>query len=120
LSPCDRTAVSESYVRSRKEKVDEKIRRELLAKLLRHCPSLGHVRIGKAKSGLRTIAPDGRFVIGEDPNVSGFFWVAGLGGHGVTTSFSVGELAARLVTEKKVDVELSGAVSPARFMKREG
>ena len=40
---------------------------------------------------------DSRFVMGWDAKVQGFFWVAGLGGHGVTTSAAVGALAAELV-----------------------
>ena len=42
---------------------------------------------------VRRAHPDprsGRFVVGPDPTVRGFFWVAGLGGHGVTTSHAVG------------------------------
>ena len=55
-------------------------------------------RLTKARSGLRTMTPDGRFVVGSDPKVPDFFWVAGLGGHGVTTCFSVGRLAADLIS----------------------
>jgi glycine/D-amino acid oxidase-like deaminating enzyme len=59
------------------------------------------------------LTPDGRFVIGWDPKVENFFWVAGLGGHGMTTSAAVGDLAAALLIDgpdKK-----SPAFSPGRF-----
>jgi len=46
---------------------------------------------------LRTLTADGRFVIGWDPDIAGFFWVAGLGGHGMTTSAAIGKLAAELL-----------------------
>ena len=36
----------------------------------------------------------GHFAIGADPVVDGLFWAAGLGGHGMTSSFEVGRLAA--------------------------
>lgn len=72
-------------------------------------------RAARPKSGLRTMTPDGRFVIGEDKKQKGFFWVAGLGGHGVTTCFSVGDLAARMVLGKNVDKKLRKALSPGRF-----
>jgi glycine/D-amino acid oxidase-like deaminating enzyme len=36
-------------------------------------------------------------VIGWDSQIENFFWVAGLGGHGMTTSAAVGELAAKLL-----------------------
>lgn len=48
-------------------------------------------------AGQRTFAPDRRFVIGFDPRQPALFWVAALGGHGVTTSWEVGRRAARLL-----------------------
>lgn len=89
--------------------------RELLAdKIQRFVPALKSVSINKSWAGLRTITQDGRFVIGWDPNVERLFWVAGLGGHGVTTSPSVGALAAQLIIagpSRKAD-----AFSPERFL----
>ena len=89
--------------------------RELLAeKIQRHMPGLESVSIHRYWAGFRTITSDGRFVIGWDPRTDGFFWVAGLGGHGVTTSSAVGALAAELMTAgpgKKAE-----AFSPARFV----
>jgi D-arginine dehydrogenase len=76
------------------------------------------VSIHRYWAGFRTIANDGRFVIGWDPQAEGFFWVAGLGGHGVTTSSAVGALAADLLTAGR-DKEAE-AFSPARFSKRTG
>ena len=87
---------------------------ELLSqKIERHLPSLMGLPIWRSWAGLRTLTSDGRFVIGWDPKVEGLFWVAGLGGHGVTTSHSVGALAADMI----VGVERSEAraFSPSRF-----
>jgi D-arginine dehydrogenase len=87
---------------------------ELLAeKIQRYMPALSGVAINKRWAGLRTLCSDGRFVIGWDAQLKGFFWVAGLGGHGVTTSSAVGALAADLIAAgpgKKSD-----AFSPERF-----
>ena len=61
-------------------------------------------RAVRAWCGLRTFSsPDGqrldeRFTIGADPDVSGLFWAAGLGGHGMTTGLEVGRLAALALT----------------------
>ncbi|MDH3446335.1 MAG: FAD-binding oxidoreductase [Deltaproteobacteria bacterium] len=89
--------------------------RELLAeKIQNYMPALSEVSINRGWAGFRTLTPDGRFVIGWDANVEGFFWVAGLGGHGMTTSAAVGRLASDLI--------LAGpghhaeAFSPARFI----
>jgi glycine/D-amino acid oxidase-like deaminating enzyme len=88
---------------------------ELLAeKINRFMPGLAAASIHRRWAGLRTLTPDGRFVIGWDPRVEGLFWVAGLGGHGVTTSSAVGALAADLIVagfENK-----SEPFSPDRFV----
>jgi D-arginine dehydrogenase len=88
--------------------------REMLAeKIQNHIPALSDVSISRGWAGFRTLTPDGRFVIGWDREVEGFFWVAGLGGHGMTTSAAVGRLAADLLLsgpEKSAE-----AFSPTRF-----
>src|SRR5258706_6371259 len=76
--------------------VDESVKEMLAEKIDRFMPALNGVSISRGWAGLRTLTPDGRFVIGWDPQVDNFFWVAGLGGHGMTTSAAVGELAAKL------------------------
>jgi glycine/D-amino acid oxidase-like deaminating enzyme len=64
----------------------------------------------------------GRFTIGPDPEVAGLFWAAGLGGHGMTSSFEVGRLAARALVESLgrepadplAGPDYGGAFRPAR------
>ena len=93
--------------------LDPMIGEVLAEKIQRYMPALEGVSIHKYWAGFRTISSDNRFVIGWDPNLEGFFWVAGLGGHGVTTSSAVGALAADLIIAgdgKKVE-----AFSPSRF-----
>jgi D-arginine dehydrogenase len=87
---------------------------ELLAEKIQHyLPALANIAINRQWAGLRTLSSDGRFVIGWDAKVQGFFWVAGLGGHGVTTSSAVGALAAELIAAGPG--EKSQAFSPERF-----
>lgn len=72
-------------------------------------------------TGLRTFAPDGELVIGEDPEQPGFYWLVGLGGIGIATSPAYGSLLASLVTDTGLAPELRKAgvepklLSPARF-----
>jgi D-arginine dehydrogenase len=88
---------------------------ELLAEKARnYFPQFADLPIMKSWAGLRTFAPDGRFVIGWDPGVGGLFWVAGLGGHGVTTSGAVGALAATLLLGG--EARAAEALSPVRFV----
>jgi D-arginine dehydrogenase len=77
--------------------VDETVQELLAEKIQNHLPVLSRVSISRRWAGFRTLSADGRFVIGWDPKVKGLFWVAGLGGHGVTTSSAVGALAAELI-----------------------
>lgn len=87
---------------------------ELLAeKIQRHMPALSEVTISRGWAGFRTLTADGKFVIGWDPVISHFFWVAGLGGHGMTTSAAVGALAAELLVEGQQ--RMAKAFSPTRF-----
>ena len=78
--------------------VDESVKELLAEKIEQFMPALSGVSISRGWAGFRTLTPDGRFIIGWDPRVKNFFWVAGLGGHGMTTSPAVGELAAALLT----------------------
>ena len=77
---------------------DPAVQAVLAEKLQQFAPRLLEFRIQTSWAGLRTLTPDGRFVIGWDPLIENFFWVAGLGGHGVTTSPAYGRLAAQILT----------------------
>lgn len=118
LSPCDQTRVSRRYTVARKERIDEAMEKQLLYKFKNFSAHFFGLKIKKAKSGLRTMSPDGRFVIGEDAKLKGFYWVAGLGGHGMTTSFSVGRFASDLILGREKNLALIRALSPARFSKK--
>lgn len=61
---------------------------------------------------LRTFAPDGRFVLGLDPDVEGLFWAAGFGGHGITCGLAAGEVVAHSVRGE--NDPLLAAHAPAR------
>jgi D-arginine dehydrogenase len=81
-----------------------------------------HVRrVTHRWAGLRTFARDREPVVGFDPAVEGFFWLAALGGYGIQTAPAVAELAAGLVVAGEIgsrfsDVGLSAeSLSPARF-----
>jgi D-arginine dehydrogenase len=93
--------------------VDENVKELLAEKIEKHIPALSRVSITKGWAGFRTLSADGRFVIGWDSKVKDFFWVAGLGGHGVTTSSSAGELAADLILGGSRPT--SDPFSPGRF-----
>lgn len=109
LCPCDQDEVAPGD-----PPVDDSMAEHLAEKIRRFLPQMIDISIKKSWAGIRTLSADGRFVIGWDPKIEGFFWVAGLGGHGVTTSYSVGALAASLITDGVG--EGAEEFSVARFM----
>ncbi len=67
-------------------------------------------------AGMRTFSQDSGFAIGFDPDVTDLFWVAGLGGHGMSTSVGVGRFAAAMLHGEALDPTLVQALSPARLL----
>jgi D-arginine dehydrogenase len=61
-------------------------------------------------AGLRTFAEDKTFVVGYDPRVTGFFWLAGQGGYGVQTAPGLSRFAAALVAGSTVPRSLDAIV----------
>ena len=110
LSPCDESTQNPGLPAQ-----DPSVLELLAEKTVRYIPRLADLPIRKSWCGLRTFAPDRRFVIGWDPTLEGFFWVAGLGGHGVTVSYSAGVLAASLILQPRENA-LKNQFSPSRFL----
>ena len=57
-------------------------------------------RIKNKWAGLRSFVADKNLVVGYDPKVEGFFWLAGQGGYGIQTGEAAGRLAASLALGK--------------------
>ena len=94
---------------------DELVIAQTMDRLETLAPSLVPRSLRQTWAGLRTFAPDQTFVIGEDPSVKGFFWLAGQGGSGIETSPTVGQVAAELLTAGHTDLIDAEPLSPARF-----
>ncbi|MFQ5983625.1 MAG: NAD(P)/FAD-dependent oxidoreductase, partial [Woeseiaceae bacterium] len=78
-------------------------------------PDYADAQVAHLWCGMRTLSEDGRFVVGFDPDLSGLFWVAGLGGHGMVCAFEIGRLAADVLTNTVTDERLAKAFDPARL-----
>ena len=78
-------------------------------------------RIGSKWAGLRSFVADKTPVAGFDPDVEGFFWLAGQGGFGIQTAPAMGRLSAALAAGGPVPSDLmdlgveEAALSPRRF-----
>ncbi|MEW5723832.1 MAG: FAD-binding oxidoreductase [Thermodesulfobacteriota bacterium] len=78
-------------------------------------PTLVPKALQRKWAGLRTFAPDQAMVVGEDPEIKGFFWLAGQGGSGIESSPAVGRLAADLILKGQTGLMDPRPMSPARF-----
>lgn len=75
-------------------------------------------RIEHSWAGLRSFVPDEAPVVGWDPHVAGFFWLAGQGGYGIMMAPALAILTAELCTQP-VDARMTSFaqdVSPDRLM----
>jgi D-arginine dehydrogenase len=88
---------------------------EAMERLRGFAPRVVPQALRRKWAGLRTFAPDRVLVVGEDPVVAGFHWLAGQGGCGIETSPSVGAIAADLILTGQTDRFDARVLSPARF-----
>ncbi len=94
--------------------VDPRVESEWRTKLAQHIRGVALDALQAGWSGTRTFSSDERFVIGADRDVEGLFWVAGLGGHGMTCGLAAGDLAARIVLDHTPDAHFVAAFAPGR------
>jgi D-arginine dehydrogenase len=111
LSPMDEEPLAPCDARP-----DELVVAEAIERLRALAPPLVPRTIRHAWAGLRTFAPDRLPVVGADPLVDGFFWLAGQGGHGIETSPALGQVAADLLVAGATSRFDAGLLSPARFL----
>jgi glycine/D-amino acid oxidase-like deaminating enzyme len=113
-SPCDEVP---------REDCDERVDPEWVARA-RACareltPSVADAKIAFSWGCLRTLTFDREMMVGHDPLVPGLFWVAGLGGHGVTLSPRIADLAADLLlSSPQESAGPSRVVDPRRVAPR--
>lgn len=83
--------------------------------------TLSITHVGQKWAGLRSFVADRSPVIGYDPAIADFFWIAALGGYGIQTAPAVGRLAAALVQRHPAPADLLAlgldvaSIAPARF-----
>ncbi len=94
---------------------DEFVIAQTIDRLEMLAPRLVPKSLRQKWAGLRTFAPDLSYIIGEDPTVKGFFWLAGQGGSGIETSPAAGQLAAELLIDGRSNLIEPNLFSPVRF-----
>ncbi|HUH83336.1 MAG TPA: FAD-binding oxidoreductase [Stellaceae bacterium] len=101
LSPADETPVPPQDVQP------EEIDVALAVARVMQATALEIDRIDRKWAGLRTFAPDETLVLGPDPAMPGFLWMAGQGGYGIQTAPAAGAALAALATEKALPAALT-------------
>jgi len=71
----------------------------LLEGSVERIPSLRHVVLAKQVNGLESFTPDGEFILGEAPQLHGFWVACGFCAHGVSGSGGVGKVIAEWIVE---------------------
>jgi D-arginine dehydrogenase len=94
---------------------DELVVAQALERLRQFAPKILPKALNRKWAGLRTFSSDQSMVIGQDPSLKGFFWLAGQGGAGIETSGVVGRLAADLIIDGRTDIMEVSLFSPERF-----
>jgi D-arginine dehydrogenase len=112
-SPCDEVPWPPSLPPTDAEALET-----LADRLGKLAPGLGLATVRRAWACLRTFAPDRLPVIGADPRVDGLYWLAALGGSGMSVGVGAGELLAALVMGREHPV--AAAVEPRRLLARSG
>jgi D-arginine dehydrogenase len=87
----------------------------IAAKAAYWLPSLASAGVARAWAGMRTFAPDDLFVVGSDPRLDGLYWVAGMGGHGITCAPVVGTIAADWIADGKINHPAAAMLAPNRL-----
>ncbi len=74
-------------------------------------------RLETTWAGLRSFSPDRNLVLGPDPQVPSFVWVAGQGGYGFQSAPAAGRLVADLVGGRSPELapDIVMKLSPGRF-----
>lgn len=108
FSVCD-----EERCQSLEPTINDETSEQLAEVIWSQLPALREAVQRRVWSCFRTRTPDDQFVIGWDPVVENYLWVAGLGGHGMGASWRVGEVAALLLLGDSP--EDSHPFRPARF-----
>jgi len=112
MSGCDTVKVTPEQG----ELTDQAQVERIAAKAAYWLPCLADARVARVWAGMRTFAPDELFVVGPDPRLTGLYWVAGMGGHGITCAPVIGTLAADWIAEGKSGHPAAAMLAPNRLI----
>ncbi len=90
---------------------DCRVTNEGLAQIFRSAvrllPAVARLPVQRMWAGLRPVTPDGRPIIGADPDVRGLFYATGHGRNGVLLAALTGDLIGDLLSQGATDLDLT-------------
>ncbi|HLI82239.1 MAG TPA: FAD-binding oxidoreductase [Candidatus Binataceae bacterium] len=110
LSPMDQQPIAPCDAQP-----DDEVIAAAMERMRALAPTIVPRSIKRKWSGLRTFSPDSIPVVGEDPGIKGFFWLAGQQGFGIESSPALGQIAADLIVRGATDRFDASILSPSRF-----
>ncbi len=78
----------------------------LLTGGIERVPGLRGIELVKRVNGLESFTPDGEFILGEAPEVRGFWTACGFCAHGVSGSGGVGKVLAEWIVQGEPELDL--------------
>jgi glycine/D-amino acid oxidase-like deaminating enzyme len=94
--------------------LDLGVLRRLAVQVAAEAPVVSSTPVAEHRGGLFTMSPDGRFVAGPVPDLSGLWVASGCNGSGFSSSLAIGEALAAWITSGTPPPGLA-ALSPDRF-----
>lgn len=91
---------------------------EMAAKILPLLPPLAELRVVRQWAGLYNMSPDAQPILGEVPQLQGFYNAVGFSGHGFMLGPVTGRLMAELISGRQPHMDIS-PLSLERFEKGE-
>ena len=73
----------------------------------RLCPAIGPLPTRRVWAGLRPMTPDGRPILGADPDMVGLWYATGHGRNGILLAAITGEILGDLLAAGRTDVDIS-------------
>ncbi len=90
---------------------DCRVTNEGLAQIFRSAvrllPALARLPVHRTWAGLRPVTPDGRPILGADPDVRGLYYATGHGRNGVLLAALTGDIIGDLLTKGSTDLDLT-------------
>src|SRR3989454_7131554 len=74
---------------------------------VRLLPALVTQAVARTWVGLRPVTPDGRPILGRDPDVAGLWYATGHGRNGILLAALTGEIIADLLTTGETNVDIA-------------